>query len=247
MLLGGDGPDDALGTDLDAGRIRDAYPWPDEGRWVRAMMVTTLDGAAGGPDGLSGSISSGADREVFGAVRRLADAVLIGAGTMRAERYGPMTADPSDAERREADGQAPAPRLCVLSGTLDLPWGEDVWSHSTLTPLVLTGGDAPEEALSAAREHVEVCVLDELSPATLLDTLEQRGLRRVVCEGGPGLLSAMVEAGLLDEADITLSPVFAGGTVPSSGPEMGSVHGFALRHVLTGEDCLMMRYVREGA
>ena len=69
-----------------------AYPWPAGRRWVRAMMVTTLDGAAAGPDGLSGSISGDADQAVFAAVRRHADAVLIGAGTLRAERYKPMLA-----------------------------------------------------------------------------------------------------------------------------------------------------------
>ena len=62
--------------DLDDDQVRDAYPWPDHGRWVRAMMVTTLDGAAAGPDGLSGSISSDVDRAVFDAVRR-----LVAAGT----------------------------------------------------------------------------------------------------------------------------------------------------------------------
>lgn len=248
-MLMGEGPDGrkAGSDEMDTEAVRDAYPWPEDGRWVRAMMVTTLDGAAGGPDGLSGSISSGADQEVFVAVRRHADAVLIGAGTMRAERYGPMTAEPTDADARAAAGQEVAPRLCLVSGSLDLPWAEDVWSGSAIVPLVLTAGDASDEADATAREHAEVCVLPDLSPASLLDELERRGLRRVVCEGGPGLLSAMVEAGALDEADITLSPVFAGGTVPSSGPEMSAVHGFALRQVLTGDDCLMMRYVREDA
>ncbi|MEZ5114394.1 MAG: dihydrofolate reductase family protein [Nocardioidaceae bacterium] len=77
-------------TDLSRDDVAAAYPWPDSGPWVRAMMVTTLDGAAAGPDGLSGSISSAADQMVFNAVRRFADCVLVGSGTLRAEEYTPM-------------------------------------------------------------------------------------------------------------------------------------------------------------
>ena len=102
---GDDGPSAGLSDD----DVRDAYPWPDlasERRWVRAMMVTTLDGAAAGPDGLSGSISSSVDKAVFHAVRRLAGAVLVGAGTVRAEGYGPLRAAEADAEVRAAAGLA---------------------------------------------------------------------------------------------------------------------------------------------
>src|SRR3954467_4360445 len=101
MILGG--AEGAL-TDAD---VLAAYPWPEGRRWVRAMMVTTLDGAASGPDGLSGSISGDADQAVFAATRRYADAVLVGAGTLRAERYQPMRTKPADAEARRSQGLAP--------------------------------------------------------------------------------------------------------------------------------------------
>lgn len=199
-------PGRTLGTD----DLLDAYPWPAEGRWVRAMMVTSLDGAAAGPDGLSGSISSTVDGEVFEAVRRLADVVLVGAGTLRAEEYGPMCATGADVERRAAAGQATAPRLAVVSGSLRLPWGLPVWSGSTLTPLVLTG----------------------------------RGLHRIVGEGGPSLLEAVVAADLLDEADITISPVFAGTATTPRTPGLQRVTRYDLVHLLTTESFLMGRYVR---
>lgn len=226
--------------------LLDAYPWPAQGRWVRAMMVTTLDGAAAGRDGLSGSISSSVDREVFDAVRLLADAVLVGAGTLRAEEYGPMRASDDVADRRAAAGQAPAPRLAVVSGSLDLPWELPVWADSALTPLVLTGPEPEADALAAAREHAEVVVLPDLEPGTLLGALTDRGLRRVVCEGGPSLLEAVVAADLLDEADITVSPVFAGtSTTPrTDGPD--EVARFDLVHLLTAEGFVMARYTRPG-
>src|SRR3954466_15862409 len=116
-----------IGAERATGPLRpeelvDAYPWPDEPVWLRAMMVMTLDGAVMGPDGHSRSISSVHDRVLLGAVRRFADVVLIGAGTFRAERYRPMVARPEDAARRAEEGLAPAPTLAIVSGSLDLPW-----------------------------------------------------------------------------------------------------------------------------
>ena len=229
---------------LDAEDLLAAYPWPDQGRWVRAMMVTTLDGAAAGPDGRSGSISSPVDGQVFDSVRRLADVVLIGAGTLRAEQYGPMRAVEADADRRREAGQAPAPQLAVVSGSLDLPWDLPVWSGSTLTPLVLTGPSPDAAALALAQRHTTVLTCPDLTPATLLDALTDRGLRRIVCEGGPTLLEAVVAADLLDEADITVSPVFAGTAKTPRTGGLAEVARFEMAHLIAAESYLMARYVR---
>ena len=226
-----------------------AYPWPPERRWVRAMMVTTLDGAAAGPDGLSGSISGAADQAVFSAVRRYADAVLIGAGDPRAERYQPMRAQDEDAEARRSQGLAPAPRLAIVSGSLDLPWDERVFRESALPPLIVTGTDPDPAGLARVPETCEVVALpgEAVDPAAILDALEARDLRRVVCEGGPTLLHEFVAAGMLDEADITISPTFAGTGRSPQTSVLGEVAGFELTQVLTADDFLMARYLRAGA
>jgi riboflavin biosynthesis pyrimidine reductase len=233
---------------VDDDQVVDAYPWPQVRRWVRAMMVTTLDGAAAGPDGLSGSISGEADKLVFDAVRRHADAVLIGAQTLRAERYGPMRAKAQDAEARRAQGLAPAPRLAVVSRSLDLPWDDPVFSESALPVLVLTGPTADPELVARANERCEVVnVAGDGDPRAFVEALEERGLRRIVCEGGPTLLRHLVAAGMVDEADITVSPVMTGtGTSPDT-PRLPSVVGFYLVQVLTADGFLMGRYVRPGA
>ena len=222
-----------------------AYPWPPDRRWVRAMMVTTLDGAAAGPDGLSGSISGDADQAVFAAVRRHADAVLIGAGTLRAERYKPMRAKEEDAEARREQGLATAPRLVIVSGSLELPWSEPVFSESTLPPLILTGTNADPAALARVPETCEVVTLagDTVDAAAILDAMEERGLRRIVCEGGPTLLHDLVAAGLLDEADITVSPVFTGTNMSPHTPGLREVAEFELAQVLTADGFLMARYL----
>lgn len=235
---------------VDEDAVLAAYPWPDEGPWVRAMMVTTLDGASAGPDGLSGSISSDADRSVFDAVRRLADAVLVGAGTIRAEGYGAMKAKDQDAEARSAAGQAPAPVIAIVSPSLDLPFDSELFTDSTEPPLVLTTARPEPAALARAREARATLVLapgDDVPPDFVRDTLVERGLRRIVCEGGPRLLEAMTGAGLVDEADITVSPLFAGLGHASQTDGLEDVVGFDLVHVLTADGFLMCRYVRGGA
>jgi riboflavin biosynthesis pyrimidine reductase len=230
---------------IDAEQVLAAYPWPVTGRWVRAMMVTTLDGAAAGPDGLSGSISSDVDRAVFDAVRRLAEVVLVGAGTIRAERYGPMVAKADDAAARLAQGSAPAPVLAVVSPSLDLPWEEAMFSSSSVLPIVITLETAAPDRLRTAHEHADVLVLpgDELDVAAVLDALEARGLRRIVCEGGPTLLAAIAEGDLLDEADITISPMLAGGESTSRAPGFAVPRYFDLAHVIAADGFLMNRYL----
>jgi riboflavin biosynthesis pyrimidine reductase len=234
------------GSPVTDDEVADAYPWPGSGPWVRAMMVTTLDGAAAGPDGVSGSISSEADRAVFAATRRFADVVLIGSGTLRAEEYGPMQAKETDALRRSEVGQQPAPALAVVSGSLNLPWHLPMWTESTHRPLVLTKAAADPERLDVAKRHANVVILDVVTPRAIVDVLVDRGLRRIVCEGGPSLLRDFNAADAIDEADITISPTFAG-TVPSpTTVGLPDVVRHRLVHVFHGDGFLMARYLAPG-
>ena len=227
--------------------IPDLYPWPAGRRWVRAMMVTTLDGAAAGPDGLSGSISSDADKAVFDGVRQLADVILVGAHTIRAEQYGPVRAAAYPGEVRAAHDLAEAPVLVTVSVRLDLPWDLPLFAESTIRPMVFTAGDPDPEALAAAREHAEVVVLDgpRVDPIALLDILEERGLRRIECEGGPTFLNELLAAGLVDEADITVSPTFSGTGHSPQTSLLPAVAEFHLVQVLLKDGFLMNRYLKE--
>ena len=232
--------------ELDDDELLDLYPWPANRTWVRAMMVETLDGAAAGADGLSGSISSPADQRVFNTVRRRADVVLIGAGTMRAEKYTPMRAKPADVPARTEAGQLEAPVLAVVSRSLELPWNLPVWSESSHRPLIITGTTPEPQALAQAQEHAEVVQIEQLLPATILDVLAERGLRRILCEGGPRLLRDLTAADLVDEADITIAPLIVG---TGHSPETGAIARaarFRLVHVVEDDDHLMARYVAEG-
>ena len=233
-----------IGT-LEAGGLAQAYPWPASGRWVRAMMVTALDGSATGPDGVSGSISSRADRAVLAEVRRLSDAVLIGAGTLRAERYTPMLGKAADARERSDLGLAPAPVVAVVSGSLDLPWDEPLFRDSAIRPIVITTASADRGSLATAREHADVIAVpgERVGAAAIIEALVGRGLNRIVCEGGPSLLSDLVVAELIDEADIAVSPMMVGNGHETAGTPV--LVRFHLAQVITEDGFLFGRYLAD--
>lgn len=183
------------------------YPWPATGRYVRAMMVMGLDGATVGPDGGSRSLSGQADLAALLAIRSHSDAVVIGAETLRVERYKPFRAKAELQESRAAQGLDSAPRLVIVSASLKLPWEEPVFTESALAPLVATVAGHDAAWLEHAREHAEVLVApgSRVDPAWLLDELYARRLHRIVCEGGRGLLGAFADAGVIDEWDVTVS------------------------------------------
>lgn len=227
--------------------LAQAYPWPAEGAWTRVTMLRALDGGVAGPDGRSRSISSDIDREVLGEVRRLSDAVVVGATTVRQEPYGPLKADPDAAEERRGLGLSEAPVMVIVSGSLDLPWSEDMFGQSFHTPIVATTEAAPEEAKAEARKHAELLVLpgDDLRAADLVEALHERGLERLVCEGGPGLLTAFAADDVIDEVDLTVAPVMPTTVIESSPGDLQQVPGFSLAGLLLHDSFLFARYVRD--
>lgn len=224
---------------LDADR-----PTGHQGRpWVTTNMVMSLDGAYS-TDGVSGGLSSGADHELFLAQRALADVILVGASTVRAENYRrPLV--PAEAARIRADrGQDPTPRIVITSRSLSLP-----------SDVALLEGDPPPPIMahpavsdpSNAPEGVELIEAgqDGVDFALLLELLAQRGAKLVVCEGGPGVLGQLAAKGLIDEYMITLSPQLIGGE--KVGLLSGAVaedETFELHRVLQAEQHLMLSYRR---
>ena len=169
------------------------------GRLVRGGMVLSADGAAA-HGGTSRSLSTAADRAVFRALRAVCDVVLVGAGTARAEAYGPVPLAAALRGWREQRGLPAVPALAVVSRSLDLP------PELARAAVVVTCAAAPHEGLP----DVVVAGRDEVDLADALDQLADRGLGHVLCEGGPALLGDLVAAGLLDELCATVTPLLAG-------------------------------------
>ncbi len=181
--------------------------------WVRGNMIATLDGAATGADGRSGSINGAADHRVFEALRGWADVILVGAGTVRAEGYrSPRTPGHLLAARR-GRGQADHPSLAVVTGGGDLP---DAVLTGEPAPWVVTTTDAP--GLGTLRRRVprgQVLVHEgAVDLAATVDALVDAGLPRILTEGGPTLLGALLAAGVVDELCLTWSPRVVAGPAP---------------------------------
>jgi riboflavin biosynthesis pyrimidine reductase len=229
------------------------YAYPDTAAgaapWLRASMVASVDGAAS-LGGRSGGLSGAADRLVFSILRSLADVILVGAGTARAEGYRPVRDGEVWAALR--DGRAPVPPIAVVTRKLDLndhaPLLAGAAEGARTIVLTTEAAPAPPRAPQAPHPHGVVAGPDTVSPGAAVAALAARGYRRVLVEGGPGLLGQITGAGLLDEICVTVSPVLGGGhagrilAAPQTGPDAAT--GLSLAHVLEDQGFLLCRYLR---
>jgi riboflavin-specific deaminase-like protein len=214
-------------------------------------MVSSVDGAAA-VDGATAELGGVADHHAFRALRDACDAVLVGAGTVRAERYGPVRGTPQRRQRREEKGLASRPQLVIVSGSLALDPEAEVFGDPTLRPLVVTHGAAPVERVRALSGVADVVRAgdDEVDLDELVVALHERGLFRVLCEGGPSLNGALLRRDLVDEVFLTLAPVLVGGGAPRI--VVGDLHEprpFRLVELREHEGELLLRYrrTRDGA
>lgn len=180
--------------------------------FVYVNMVATADGAAhlgGRTQGMGGP----ADRVAFRRLREHCDVVLVGAGTVRAEGYGPPRLDPAARERRARRGLAPTPRIAVVSRRLDLHPGAKLFSDRAARPLVIAPEDADPVRRSALQAVAEVlsCGRGSVDLPAALHQLYARGIRRVLCEGGPTLNASLLACGMVDELFLTVAPLLVGG------------------------------------
>ncbi|MET8471335.1 pyrimidine reductase family protein [Streptomyces sp. NPDC006422] len=232
--------------------LADAYAYPPEAGhapWLRANMVSTLDGAAQ-HDGRSQPISCETDMRIFGTLRALADVVVVGAQTVRQEGYRPARAREAFAARREAAGQGPAPQIAVISASLDLDFALPLFSDPLVPTLLLTGAGAPADRIEAARKAgVEVLITGEgaaVEPERAVAALAERGLKRLLTEGGPRLLGQFVAGRVLDELCLTVSPMLTAGDAQriAGGSALAVPERFELTSLLEEEGFLFSRYSR---
>jgi 5-amino-6-(5-phosphoribosylamino)uracil reductase len=194
--------------------------------WVVVNMIASVDGAVA-VDGRSGALGRAGDKAVFQALRDQADVVLVGAGTVRAERYGPP--------RRHGL------RIAVVSARLDLDWGSPLFTSGRALVVTSEGaGDVPG--------HVPVLRAgdDDVDLRGVVAELGRGGARIVVAEGGPTLNGHLLQADLVDEVCTTVAPMLAGGRsgrlAVSDTPHLSPLQ---LRQVVTDDDgYLFLRYAR---
>lgn len=197
---------------------------------VIANMVASIDGAATAR-GRSGPLSTPGDRRIFHGLREMVDVILVGAGTIRAEGYGP------------AKGNGVP--IAVVSRSLELDWTSPLFGDAGTRPSIITCGSADEGLVQRASEVANVLVVGEerVDLVRALHALRRQGVERVLCEGGPTLLGQLVQLDLVDELCLTVSPMIVG----DQGPRILS--GMSPRRrdlelvaVLEEEGCLFLRY-----
>lgn len=208
--------------------------------FVRVNMATSLDGVTRGASGTSVDVSGADDRDLLLLLRACADAVLVGASTVRAYPYRAPGAHPRWQALRNSLGMSTAPRLVIVTGR-GIPADNPCFADPDNRPLVFIPQTCPEaaaDAMLAAGAQVARVAGPMVDMAELLDAVAAQNIQRIVCEGGPTLLSQMSHAGLVDEVCLTTSPVWlGGGDLHLTGPVPSPLAGrFRVSRLLLGDD-----------
>lgn len=217
--------------------------------WVMSNMIASADGATA-IDGVSGPLGGPADFEMFLALRAMADAIVVGAATVREEDYQPPgVGSEAVREARAAAGQSARPLLAVVTSSLSLDPDQRLFADPDYRPLVATVEQAPadrRESLTAVADVVDFGA-ERVDLGLLLDELHRRGAGVVLSEGGPSLNGQLIADDLIDEWNLTISPILAAGG--SKRPAQGSplphpAAPMSLARVWQADDLLFCRWVR---
>jgi riboflavin biosynthesis pyrimidine reductase len=239
-------PDPTAGEGGDLLARRYAYP-DHQAFWIRANMVASADGA-GSLEGRSGGLGGAADRQLFQVLRSLADVILVGGGTARAEKYKPARLAAMVPELRA--GRPPTPPVAVVSSSLDLDPDSPLLAQAPdwARTIVLTTTTAPagRRAALARRATVIEAGEERVEAGRAIDALAGLGHARILTEGGPRLLGHIAAAGRLDDLCLTISPLLAGGHEGRilAGPALPGGRPLELAHVLAEDGFLFCRYLR---
>ena len=210
---------------------------PGDAPSVRAGFVLSTDGGIA-HGGTSRTLQTPADQAVFATLRAVADAVLVGAGTARSEDYGPVRPRPAGAAWRARRGLPPQPPLVLVSRSLDLDPSARCFTGPAVvvTCAAAPGRDRFPDVVVAGEQEVDL--------ADAVRQLAARGLTRVLCEGGPRLLTAALAAGVVDELCLTSTPVLLGSAPGLLTAPLDSPVALELAHLVDGGDgVLLARYL----
>ena len=217
---------------------------PADRPYVALNMIATVDGRAAVRGGTR-AIASSLDRAMLVQLRTQADAVMVGAGTLRSEPYGRLVRNPALRDKRRREGLEPDPLACIVSGRLDLPRDLPLLADRHSRVVIATGSTETLQPAGASVEYLRG-ERDRLDLARVLRALRgEHGVRSLLCEGGPRLNAHLFAGGLVDELFLTLAATVAGG---DEGPAIVArapfeeLVGLELRWVLEGGGELFLRY-----
>lgn len=214
---------------------------------VRLNMIESVDGAAA-VNGRTVGLGGTADHTVAAILRSLADVILVGAGTVRTEAYGPAVPDDTGTARRAALGLVGAAVIAVLTRSCRLDWQSPFFTQAEQRPIVLTTANANPTDRDRAQAVADVVIAGEAAVdlAVALRVLAGRGVRNVLAEGGPRVSAQLAAGDLLDELCLTLAPKLVAGPAFRilNGPVLDPPAALDLDHVLESDGYLFLRYRR---
>lgn len=218
------------------------YAWPERtgAPFVRSNMIASLDGGTT-VDGRSAGLGNPADEGLFAVLRDLAEVILVGSGTVRAERYGGVRLNADRASRRVRWGAgAEPPPIAVVTGR-GLDPAHPLFTDTVTPPLVITTRRAAAAVPDSAR--VIIAGTDEIDLAVAIRELGAAGYSRIHCEGGPSLLGALAAVDLLDECCLTIAPMLLGsGAAPLLPVRLKESAAWSLHSARVDGDHLFTRY-----
>lgn len=226
---------------IDDGSAIEDHGYRPAPKGLRANMIFSADGAAAF-QGRAGPLSNASDYQLLLALRAYADVVLVGAGTARAENYGPVRLRPDHLEQRRELGLGDTPPpIAVVSQSGRLP---DRLLESPTPPILITSTRSARELETPCR--VLAAGADAVDVPEAIRLLNEQGMERILCEGGPTLLDELVDNDLVDELCVTLAPCLAGSQPLGGGAPAGIAAPTSLRlaHVLAASDYLYLKYQR---
>jgi riboflavin-specific deaminase-like protein len=214
---------------------------PADRPFVYVNMIETVDGRVA-VDGRSAALGDESDLEMLLELRTMADAVLIGTGTLRAEGYDRLVRSEERRSRRRSAGLAEDPLAVLLSRRFNVPWEAGLFQAADQPVLIYSGVDGEPPDVPAP---VEVVRLVDPSPAAAFADLRARGVRALMCEGGPTLHGGLHAAGLVDELFVTVAPLLTGDEEEPTmvaGGRLPVPVALQLRWVLQAGSELFLRY-----
>lgn len=248
-------------VELDALREHYRRHWETADRGAAALMISSLDGSSE-LHGLSGGLSSPVDQKLMDVLRSVADVVVVGAGTLRAESYDGLRVSEESVRWRRAHGLSDHPVLAVVSGSLNVETQAPFLANAPVRPLVFTTSSDPradgghQARMTALGEVAEIVVVNSrrdgvqaagasrtVDPVEVHRVLAGRGLNRVLCEGGPSLLGTWFQAECVAQFHVSVAPVVAGGLGPRVLQEPGgAARRTELLQVLQDQSMLILHH-----
>ncbi len=228
-----------------------AYPQTLPRPWLRVNFVSSIDGAVS-VEGRTAGLATSADKRVFALLRGLADVIVVGAGTARAEGYGGARSTAQLRAARVVRGQDPVPPIAIITASARLDPNSPLFTATDVAPLVFTTESAEagrRQLLRAAGAEVHTVGERTVDLLAVLAVLAEQNLLRVLCEGGPTLFGELIGANLVDDLCLTTAPWMARGAAGriSAGPSMPP-RRMTLEHLLYDFDgTVLVRWLRPGS